>query len=555
MSWARVLEAASPLGVAALALAASRADAVCRIVPVLGVLRGPLGAALAATAGILVLARLDVFRWRAERVQAGPGMLFAVGAVLLTAAGLSYASRLRVSGDEPHYLLMAQSLWRDHDLDLANNFDEAQYLEYTPGPLRPHYGAPRRDGRPYPAHSPGLPLLLAPVYAAFGRLGCVAVLAACAAAAAARTYELTRRLGGTVTAGYWAWAAALGPPLFFYSFHVYTEAPSALATVVALEALLAPAPTVLAALGAALLASVLPWLHVKMAFAAAALGVVALVRLRGRPRAAFFLAAVGAAALYGLHYQAAFGSPTPLALYGGLPADVSGAPGRALGGLLLDRSFGLLPHAPLLLLAFPGLVALAARARMVWPALLVGLAVLAPVLFWRMWWGGQCPPGRFLVPLVPVLAVAVGLAAAGTPRGLARWRLGLLGAGAALGFFMTFDPGALLLLNRGSRPTRVWAALSGDVPIDRYLPSLTLADPVEARVAVVWGAALLALFAIHRLARSSEKANRAFGGLLLPLLLFLAIGVGVDGWARAQPGTPVKAVPSTAGEDGAGEGP
>ena len=85
------------------------------------------------------------------------------------APGKRFATRLRATGDEPHYLLMAQSLWREGDLDLRDNFERRDYLEYTPGPVTTHYGTPRRDGRPFPAHSPGLPFALAPLYAIGGR--------------------------------------------------------------------------------------------------------------------------------------------------------------------------------------------------------------------------------------------------------------------------------------------------------------------------------------------------------------------------------------------------
>jgi len=96
---------------------------------------------------------------------------------------------------------------------------------------------------------------------------------------------------------------------------------------------------------------------------------------------------------------------SPLAIYGGVPRDADGSPLRALAGLLLDRSFGLLPYAPVFLVALAGLAALV-RAR-AWAPLLAGAAVLGPALVWRMWWGGQCPPARFLVPMVPVLALAL----------------------------------------------------------------------------------------------------------------------------------------------------
>ena len=167
---------------------------------------------------------------------------------------------------------MAQSLWRDGDLDLRNNYANEHWREYTPGPVTPHYGAPRRDGRPFPAHSPGLPLILAPAYALGGRAACVALLVLmgvgrrCRLGISPAPDPAPRgRVSGLL--------ATVGPPVFFYSFHVYTEVPSALRCAGALRLLLASRDP-----GrrrrAALLAATLPWLHVKMVPAAAALGVV-----------------------------------------------------------------------------------------------------------------------------------------------------------------------------------------------------------------------------------------------------------------------------------------
>ena len=327
--------------------------------------------------------------------------------------------------------------------------------------------------------------------------------------------------------------------------------PSALCLSSALGLLLG-VPSVGAAAFAALLASFLPWLHVKMVVAAAALGAIALVRLRGWPLAAFLLVAGAMAVVFLGYYNFVFGRPTPLALYGGVPSDLNGSPLRAAAGLLLDRSFGLLPHAPVFLLAIPGLVALVARRREgALPHLVLGLAVLVPVLGWRMWWGGQCPPGRFLVPALPLLAVAVAAAVSAPPRGLVRWRHGLLALGFALTVFAIQDPTQRLLLNRANRPTRLWAALSAEAPVARYLPSLTRPDPFEDRVAVVWAAALLVLFACDRLARRRDRIDAWFRGLALPVVLLLGIGAGVDFWARAgQPGPAASPPPAAADPSG-----
>jgi hypothetical protein len=225
--------------------------------------------------------------------------------------------------------------------------------------------------------------------------------------------------------------------------------------------------------------------------------------------------------------------PSPLAVFGGrLPPGESGSPPVAALGLLLDRSFGLLPHAPLFVLSIAALPRLVRQSRALWRHALLALAVLAPVLAWRMWWGGQCPPGRFLVPLLPFLGLAIAVRLAGPAKGLARWRWALLAGGVALSLLMVARPAELLLLNRADRPTRVWGSLSGEVPVTRYLPSLVRADAEELRVALLWVMAFGVLLGLDLLARSREPFDRPFRGLALPVALAMALGAAMDGWAR-----------------------
>ena len=512
-------------------VAAAHVPAAVAAFPALAVARGPVGWLALAIACAVAAHRARGAAAPRHGAAPAPRALFAAAAVLYVAMGLWYASRLRVSGDEPHYLLMAQSLWREGDLDLADNLAREDWRENTPGPVLPHFGAPRADGRPFPAHSPGLPLVLAPLYAAGGRLLCVVALGLAGAGVTVVAWRLAAQGGADRRGAFFAWLAALGPPVAFYSFHIYTEVPSALAAGGALALLLGP-PSVASAVGAALLASTLPWLHVKMIAAAAALGVIAISRLRGRPLAVFGAVAAASAAGYLFYYHAIFGTASPLALYGGLPVGQRGSPARALVGLLLDRSYGLIWHAPVFLVALAGIPE--AWRRRLWPHAVLAVAILVPVLWWRMWWGGQCPPTRFLVPLVPLLAVCAGLRADPTSvvHGLARWRFVLAALGLAVAAFAAARPWDLLLLNRGDRPTRLWAALSGDADVGRYLPSLVTARPEEDRVAVVWVAALAVLLALDGVARRVPRVDRLFAGTALPVLLLLAAGAGVDHWAR-----------------------
>jgi len=282
---------------------------------------------------------------------------------------------------------------------------------------------------------------------------------------------------------------------------------------------------------------------VKMIPAAAVLGLIALVRLRGRARTTFVaVAAVSAAAYLGFYWQV-YGAPTPLALYGSkLPKKVKRAdPWEALIGMFLDGGYGLLPVAPVFILGIAGLFALrrtserpseGPNAGLVAAFLALAAAELAPLLAWQTWWAGHCPPARFLVPLVPLLALLAALKTDASPSGLARWRGPLLGFGWALGLFASLPPSEHLLLNDHGEPARVWELLGGQPSVSRYLPLLTGGEPTEMRVALVWSALLLLLLLLDALARKRASIDRLFGAPWLPLGLWLSLTTLVELWAR-----------------------
>lgn len=521
-----------PLAVASL-LPALAHTPLATLVPPLGVLRGGLGPAL-AVAGLL--AALGRWRdWSLARWLAAPrlGALALSAALAYSAVGLAYARVVPASGDEVEYLMLAQSLWREHDLDLADNFTRGDQLEFMAGLGEMPFGTFRADGRPITTHSVGLPLLLAPVYALGGRPACVVLLAALAALLTLETARLARLLTGSETAARWAWLLTAGPPVLFYSFHAYTEVPSTLALVASLRLLLSPA-TPRRAVAAALLASALPWLHVKLIPAAAVLGVIGLLRLAGPARWAFAATAGACAAAYLAFYGVVYGDPWPLALYGSkLPKKVRRAePGEGLAGLFLDSSFGLLFSAPAFVLAAAALASVRrSLTRDTLATLALGLALLLPLVFWQTWWAGACPPARFLVPLAPLLAIAAATRL-DQPRGLARWGTPLALAGLALALGMSLRPAEQLLLNGRGAPTLVWEALGGQPTLGRYLPLLTSGEPAEWRVALVWGVALLALLALDALAAKRRRLDEAFGQPWLALSLAAAVAIAIKLWAR-----------------------
>jgi hypothetical protein len=534
--------ALSPLATAAAVVALAHVPAARSVLPGLGVFTGALGPVLVVVGVLAFVGRLAHVR---------PGLaplsswaLFAVAALLASGVGVYYARAVAPSGDEIDYLMMAQSVWREGDLDLRDNFARGDYREYIRGYGRMPGGTRRADGRSYPTHSAGLAVLLAPAYALGGRKACVVLLALVAAGLAALVRDLALRSGADGETALVCWAAAVGPPVLYYSAFLYTEVPVAFAIALALRLLLfSPGPW--AAAGAALALSTLPWLHVRMTLAAAALGAYAALRLRGRARVVFLAAAVAMAAAYAAYQYSVFHTLSPYARYAGqMPIPMArSTPLRTFFGLFLDGAYGLLPYAPVFLLGLAGLPLLFGRARRDrWALLAAGLGVLLPVLAWRNWWGFS-PPARFTIPLVPVLALAIGGRLGAAPgRGLARWRWALVAAGIALALLMFADPRAMRMVNGREGQSQVFELVAGDAALSRYFPypssrAGSTAPPweppaSEARVMTVWVTALAGLLALDRLARSRDRVDGWFRGLALPVLLFLALSLAVDRWAR-----------------------
>jgi len=339
-----------------------------------------------------------------------------------------------ITGDEPHYLVVATSLLRDHDLDVLNNYQRQDYLPFYPY----HLGDARdpedmhalygRGGRLYSKHGLGLSLLLLPAFAFAGAGGAKLFMMALAALLAVQTYLLARDATGRPRSALVAWIAiAFTPPLLLYADQLYPEIPGALLTVVAIRAAIAPRLTRGAALAAGLALGALPWLHLRYVplagVAALALAASALLRrapagdmshrLRGSPL--WLVALPAAAGVLGLLLFDSW-------LYGGVP-NVGEYGALTLGnvltgvpGLFLDQQFGLLVYAPVLLLAVAGVPLLprlgAARGGAILACLAVYFLFIASFSYW---YGAFSPPARMLVPVAPLLAVPLALA-------VSRWR-------------------------------------------------------------------------------------------------------------------------------------
>lgn len=376
--------------------------------------------------------------------------------VMLIMWGLITHGTFAGSGDEPHYMIIAHSIAFDGDVDVANDYAEAWLI--GGGTLQPERHAILSGGRLRPVHDIGMALVLSPLvavaYVTAERLGDVLpagalratrlnkplllrhqislLMAFLAALVARELFFVLRRMGANRHHALgWALMFACTPPVMSHAFLFFTEVPTALVTLFVFRRLSSqplPGPLAAAALGA--LTGYLWLVHARnIGIVAAFVLIVVLLGARRVVPTRFvmcFVSAVmlGAFARCAVAY-ALWGNwlTTPHAavhVNGNVRDTIFEVLIRATG-LLFDREHGLLAYAPIYLLAAPGMLLMWRRQpSLARDALIVIACYLTPVLLPQTnvhgWRGGWSPAARFLVPIAPLLWLAVQTTAAATSR-------------------------------------------------------------------------------------------------------------------------------------------
>ena len=315
-------------------------------------------------------------------------------------------------GDEPHYLVVTQSLLTDHDLAIANNHARGDYLAYYQAPLKPDYRATGRNGVIYSIHPVGISALIAPAFALWGYRGASVFLALIAAAAVTLTWRVVERETTSASAATVAWlAVATSAPLLLHSFAIYPECAAALAVMIAIgRQVRGVSRTDALVRGVAL--AVLPWLGTKYAPMSAVSIALLIWRLPSRDRVAVAAPYVISLALWFGFFWWLYGTPSPSAPYGSSHQMSLATLAAGLPGLFLDQEYGAVATAPALGLAIVGLWRLWRRdAEGRWMAMTTAAALAALAVTtgsFALWWGGSAPPGRELVAALPLVAVPLG---------------------------------------------------------------------------------------------------------------------------------------------------
>ena len=546
-------EACVPLG-ALLLLFVPYVPWVAERAPVAGELAGPLGwwvwAAVAATALWALAASLPPGARGPGPIAAWLGVGAASAALLLGARAQLTPGPLYPGGDEPHYLVVTQSLLADGDLRIDDNHARGDYRAYYDAPLEPDHIVPASaDGAIYSIHPVGVSLLVAPAFRLDGYRGASLTIVAAGVAASMLLWSFLRGLTGAPGAAAFGWLAVVtSAPFVLHAFAIYPEVPAALAVLVAVGWRRgSDTPLVSLVRGAAI--GALPWLGTKYAPMAAVIAALAAWRLLGRRTALAALAApAGAlAAAWLAWFWWIWGSPSPAAPYGSAHQMAVSNLAAGLPGLLFDQEYGVLAVAPVLGFAGlgwwrlwrqgPGHRALLGETAL--PPLALALTVGA----YAMWWGGSAPPGRQLVAALPLLGVPLSVLwqSRDTSAACRALLVVLLAGGMAATATLALAQQGLLIANQRDGVSTLLEYLSPSGALGGLMPSFTadrsaLAGPL-ARVAI-WGLAAAVLWRAATAARSAP-AGRA--GLLAIIAIAGAV-TSASAIGGGRPGAPARAL-------------
>ncbi len=344
------------------------------------------------TFGVLLMASFWTFvaqaaevRWSANRA--------AIAAALVYAVVIPLMLYTPIDGDEPFYLLETESMVRDHDLDLSNQYRDLAHSATGRLDLVPQLGDPTGPhGEKYSRHEPFLALLMIPGYLIGRLLGAIATIALFGALLARSTVRLFEDEGidDATTRALFPFIA-LGPPILFYAARIWPEVPAAFCFVEAVRG-------VRQRRAARWLPALLTLVLLKLRFLLIAILLLART-LRNRRHIAIAAAVLAIPLIVAVFTTGTVHSWSEL---------IPGSPSamlRGLFGLLLDGAAGILFQAPIFVF---GVIALTR-----WPSMpasfRIGMASSAIYLIYLVprleWHGGWSPPLRYIVVFIPILGL------------------------------------------------------------------------------------------------------------------------------------------------------
>jgi hypothetical protein len=457
-----------------------------------------------ATFALFVARGRDVI-WSANRA--------AIVAAIVYAITIPAMVRVPIDGDEPFYLLLTESIAGDVDLDLANQYRTLERSAAGRTDLVPQLGDPTGpNGEQYSRHEPFLALLMLPGYLAGGLAGAVATIALFGVLLVRSTIRWMEDEGvpeESIRATFALFAFA--PPMLFYATRIWPEVPAAFFFVEAVRGIRAQRMQ-------RWLPMLLGLVLLKLRFLLVAIGLFTMLVIEHRRGASLRKRDIVRIAI------AAMILLVPLAIMYFVSGDATSVhdwrellPGPieryAIGffGLLADGMSGIAFQAPFYLLGLHAITRWRDTPRGLRLALLAAIPYVIYLSPRHEWFGGWAPPLRYVVFLMPALA----LGAASVWTRLSRGAIALVSvATAALVVHGVAFPWRKFHIANGENAVGEWLSALHHTDYSRLFPSF-----IRLNGAAWLGAIAIVLVIVFGVRRWKIDLAIPIAALLLSLAL------------------------------------
>jgi hypothetical protein len=313
-----------------------------------------------------------------------------------------------VTGDEPHYLVLADAIANDHSVQVKAAYDRDAESRRIYGPVDWENHTRRTAAGTFSIHSLGLAALIAIPFKQFGVPGVRVVLSILVAAVPFLLFGIARTIGlDRPAAVVLALCSGFSLPFLAASGQVFPDLPTGVILLALCFGVLVSSQRPLGALGLTgmgIMLAILPWFHLKNVLPAAilALGLVVIEGRRslwrdGLKRGLWCVVpALCSVILLACYNHAAFGS-----VAGPYSATDAGATLRQATmiflGLHFDQAQGIFAQQPLFLLALPGIGIFFRKSPVVACTVVATyFSVLVPNSIHPCWYGCASLSGRFM---------------------------------------------------------------------------------------------------------------------------------------------------------------
>src|SRR3990167_196793 len=351
--------------------------------------------------------------------------IFLIVVIVLVAFFIRSKFRISFTGDEPHYLVIVNSILKDGDLNLKNDYLLKRYNDYYPVELDNYHlskADPTNNISWYSVHGPGLPLLLAPFVFLFGTAkGAFLATTLFALVLLYLVFVWTRRITGNESVAWVCTFILFGSASFLGLLGtVYPDLVIAILLMGAVLILETKNRSKWHLILLGVLFGFAPWVHVKTLLITGTIGIIVIYQILKentlrKTKLIEFVYIVFPALLLFIPFEIKtyqwYHTLSPGGSYTGYSTLFQLSPLVALPAMAFDHVKGLFINNPGFFLIFLGIP--------IWSKLNAGqflrlLLIIVPTFLIQAtfgdWWGGWAPTSRYQLEFIPVFFPAIGLA-------------------------------------------------------------------------------------------------------------------------------------------------